>query len=55
MLIDLDHCLLDSDASEDEALRNTFQMAGVAAHENYRRINDGLWEAVEDTAMNMAP
>ena len=56
VLIDLDHCLLDSDASEDEALRNTFQIAGVAHRENhseiYRRINDGLWNAVERGEMS---
>jgi len=51
LLLDLDHTLLDSDASETAAFHHTLVSAGIedpAAHfETYRRINRPLWAAVE--------
>lgn len=51
ILIDLDHTLLDSDASERAAFEQAMAVAGVATHEQYiadfQRINISLWAAVE--------
>jgi 2-haloacid dehalogenase len=50
-LLDLDHTLLDSDASEAQAFRQTLLAAGIPDPENhvaaYRTINLDLWAAVE--------
>ncbi len=51
ILLDLDHTLFDTDASEVLAFAATLQAAGVAepsAHlPTYQRINRALWAAVE--------
>jgi YjjG family noncanonical pyrimidine nucleotidase len=51
VLFDLDHTLLDSDASEAAAFAHTMRFAGVADHEplldTYRRINLAMWAQVE--------
>ena len=51
ILIDLDHTLLDSDASEAAAFDHTLRAAGVAdpnAHfAAFQAINQALWSAVE--------
>lgn len=51
LLFDLDHTLFDSDTSEALAYDVTMRAAGVdepsALFETYRRINLGLWAAVE--------
>lgn len=51
VLLDLDHTLFDSDASEAAAFEQTLRAAGVeqpADYVNdYRRINLGLWKRVE--------
>ena len=51
MLIDLDHTLLDFDAAEDAALRETlrhFQLPDDAGTiEKYKEINNGLWRELE--------
>ncbi|NOX31982.1 MAG: noncanonical pyrimidine nucleotidase, YjjG family [Actinobacteria bacterium] len=51
ILWDLDHTLLDSEASERLALAETLQSANVADQPSvatiYRRINGGLWARVE--------
>ena len=50
-LLDLDHTLFDSDASEAAAFRQTMAAAGVAEPdrylESYQAINMELWAAVE--------
>ena len=50
-LIDLDHTLFDSDASESAALRLAMSTAGITEADGYtadfRRINLGLWAMVE--------
>lgn len=50
-LLDLDHTLLDSDASEDAAYTRTLQAAGVDDPEpfkaTYQEINLALWARVE--------
>lgn len=50
-LIDLDHTLFDSDASETAAFAQTMRSAGVSKPEKYsqiyHRINMDLWAAVE--------
>ena len=50
-LLDLDHTLFDSDASEAAAFAAAFDVVGVSDPENYtatyRRINIELWAAVE--------
>ena len=54
-LIDLDHTLFDSDASESAALRLAMSIAGIAEADDYaadfRRINLGLWAIVEQGEM----
>ena len=51
LLFDLDHTLLDSDASEIAAYAHTMQLIGLADpddhFERYLRINHGMWAAVE--------
>lgn len=51
LLLDLDHTLLDSDASERLAFERALASAGVAAPGRYRpefdRINRALWAQVE--------
>ncbi len=51
LLFDLDHTLLDSDASEIAAYAHTMAMIGLADpddhFERYLRINHGMWAAVE--------
>ncbi|MEM7084481.1 MAG: YjjG family noncanonical pyrimidine nucleotidase, partial [Pseudomonadota bacterium] len=51
ILLDLDHTLLDSDASEKAAFEQTLRAVGVqepAAYvDDYRRINLALWKRVE--------
>lgn len=51
VLLDLDHTLLDSDASELAAFDQTLRRAGAedsaAFLESYRAINASLWTAVE--------
>jgi 2-haloacid dehalogenase len=51
VLLDLDHCLLDSHASEqqayDEALRSVGVADPAALFPTYERINGALWMAVE--------
>lgn len=51
LLFDLDHTLLDSDASEIAAYAHTMQLIGLAdpddQFERYLRINHGMWAAVE--------
>ena len=51
VLIDLDHTLLDSDASETAAYERTLRMAGVhepaALFPTYQRINKAMWAQVE--------
>jgi YjjG family noncanonical pyrimidine nucleotidase len=51
VLIDLDHTLLDSRASETEAFRFAMKSHGIDAtadsFDTYRRINRALWAAVE--------
>lgn len=51
VLLDLDHTLLDSDASELAAFNLTLRAAGCQDpqphFDTYRRINGGLWAAVE--------
>lgn len=50
-LLDLDHTLFDSDASEKAAFAQAMAVAGINAADNhmdsYRRINKALWAAVE--------
>jgi 2-haloacid dehalogenase len=50
-LLDLDHTLFDSDASEAAAFAAALNVVGVSDPENYtatyRRININLWAAVE--------
>jgi 2-haloacid dehalogenase len=51
LLFDLDHTLLDSDASEIAAYAHTMASIGLADpddhFERYLRINHGMWAAVE--------
>jgi len=51
VLFDLDHTLMDSDASEDLAFAHVMELAGVSEHEVHRPlyndINRALWAAVE--------
>jgi len=51
LLFDLDHTLLDSDASEIAAYAHTMELIGLADpddhFERYLRINHGMWAAVE--------
>lgn len=51
VLFDLDHTLMDSDASEAAAFAQTMRTAGVADRpglfETYRRINLAMWAQVE--------
>ena len=51
LLADNDNTLMDFNAAEAHALRETFAALGVpldeAAAEMYSRINDGLWKALE--------
>lgn len=51
VLLDLDHTLLDSDASEVAAFAETVASIGLAPEEElfacYRTINHALWQAVE--------
>lgn len=51
LLFDLDHTLLDSDASEIAAYAHTMATIGLANpddhFERYLRINHGMWAAVE--------
>ena len=50
-ILDLDHTLFDSDASEAAAFAAALDVVGVSDPENYtapyRRINIDLWAAVE--------
>jgi YjjG family noncanonical pyrimidine nucleotidase len=50
-LIDLDHTLFDSDASESAALRQAMQAAGITEPDghadDFRRINLAMWSKVE--------
>lgn len=50
-LIDLDHTIFDSDASESAALRQAMNAAGITEADGYaadfQRINFGLWAMVE--------
>ncbi len=56
VLLDLDHTLLDSDASESAAFEHTMRFAGVAdpaeLFDTYRRINLAMWAQVEAGAMS---
>lgn len=51
LLLDLDHTLFDSDASESAAFEQTLRAAGISDPERhfprYREINLALWAAVE--------
>lgn len=51
LLFDLDHTLLDSDASEIAAYAHTMKLIGLPDpddhFERYLRINHGMWAAVE--------
>jgi YjjG family noncanonical pyrimidine nucleotidase len=51
LLFDLDHTLLDSDASEIAAYAHTMDVIGLPEpddhFERYLRINHGMWRAVE--------
>jgi YjjG family noncanonical pyrimidine nucleotidase len=55
VLFDLDHTLLDSDASESAAFAGTMRMAGVSdpqpLFDTYRRINLAMWAQVEAGTM----
>jgi len=51
ILFDLDHTLMDSDASEDAAFASTLEQYGVSNSSQHRatynRINRALWDRVE--------